>query len=143
MRTAILRVPSWSAGGRSPTLGLPVPLDPTLGRNRPSRPHPGGQGGFGWDGPPADGAGPTEVNLYSVADGTVRTVPRVVRTEQEWREQLTPQQFHVTRKQGTERAFTGDEVVIEIDLHDGRADDEFITCDLTEEYVRINAEYST
>ena len=62
----------------------------------------------GSDGPPADGAGPTEVNLYSVAEGTVRTVPRVVRSEQEWRERLTPQQYHVTRKQGTERPFTGE-----------------------------------
>lgn len=30
------------------------------------------------------------------------------KTEQEWREQLTPEQFHVTRKHGTERAFSGE-----------------------------------
>ena len=29
------------------------------------------------------------------------------------------------------------------DLHAGPAEDEFLTCDLTQEYVRINAEYST
>ncbi|MBS1879502.1 MAG: peptide-methionine (R)-S-oxide reductase MsrB [Actinobacteria bacterium] len=32
---------------------------------------------------------------------------KVEKTEQEWREQLTPEQFEVTRNAGTERAFTG------------------------------------
>jgi len=35
-------------------------------------------------------------------------VPRVHKTDAEWKRQLTPLQFEVTRKQGTERAFTGD-----------------------------------
>ena len=32
---------------------------------------------------------------------------RIVKSETEWREQLTPEQYHVTREHGTERAFTG------------------------------------
>jgi peptide-methionine (R)-S-oxide reductase len=32
---------------------------------------------------------------------------KVTKTDQEWREQLTPEQYDVLRKQGTERAFTG------------------------------------
>jgi peptide-methionine (R)-S-oxide reductase len=35
-------------------------------------------------------------------------VPKVRKTEAEWRKQLTPLQFEVTREQGTETAFTGD-----------------------------------
>ena len=32
---------------------------------------------------------------------------KIQKSEQEWREQLTREQFEVTRKAGTERAFTG------------------------------------
>jgi peptide-methionine (R)-S-oxide reductase len=33
--------------------------------------------------------------------------PRITKTDAEWRKTLTPEQFYVTRQQGTERAFTG------------------------------------
>ena len=37
----------------------------------------------------------------------VVTVDRVVKTEEEWRKQLTPEQYRVTRRSGTEPAFCG------------------------------------
>ena len=33
---------------------------------------------------------------------------KVVKTEEEWRRELTPEQYRVTRERGTERAFTGE-----------------------------------
>lgn len=48
-----------------------------------------------------------------------------------------------TPKRVLEAAYAADEVVLDIDLGEGSATDEFLTCDLTEQYVRVNAEYTS
>lgn len=46
------------------------------------------------------------IRVYSVADGGYVMSEKVVKSEAEWRRQLTPDQFHILREKGTERAFS-------------------------------------
>jgi peptide-methionine (R)-S-oxide reductase len=54
---------------------------------------------------------PSLVKLVEFSDSGMRigivTTEKVVKTDEEWRRQLTPEQFAVTRKKDTEPAFTG------------------------------------
>ena len=61
--------------------------------------------------PPPGGAAPGVVSIVEYSDagvrGSVSEVPKLVKTEAEWRRQLTPMEFQVTRHAATERPFTG------------------------------------
>src|SRR5437660_10485262 len=56
-------------------------------------------------------AQPREVTIVEFTDAGERKdtvhVPKLVKSEEEWRQQLSPQVFNVTRQDGTEMAFTG------------------------------------
>ncbi|MDK2889457.1 MAG: peptide-methionine (R)-S-oxide reductase [Methanoculleus sp.] len=47
------------------------------------------------------------VEVFNAVTGEREEVERVVKSDEEWRRQLTPEQFSVARKAGTEPAFTG------------------------------------
>jgi peptide-methionine (R)-S-oxide reductase len=55
----------------------------------------------------APGKAGTLIPIYNARTGTTEDLSPVIKTDTEWRAQLTPEQFQVARKQATEYAFTG------------------------------------
>jgi peptide-methionine (R)-S-oxide reductase len=47
------------------------------------------------------------IHLFNARTGRTEDVAPITKTDTEWKAQLTPEQFDVARKQGTEYAFTG------------------------------------
>jgi peptide-methionine (R)-S-oxide reductase len=50
---------------------------------------------------------PVYLNQIKESHMTEKMIEKVTKTDEEWRRQLTPDQFEVARKAGTEPAFTG------------------------------------
>ena len=49
----------------------------------------------------------SRIKIFNAGKGSYEEVEKVIKTDEEWKKILTPEEFKVTRKQGTERAFSG------------------------------------
>ncbi len=50
---------------------------------------------------------PSQIKVYSAQQKGLIMAEKIIKTDEEWKKQLTREQFEITRKKGTERAFTG------------------------------------
>jgi len=55
----------------------------------------------------ADGTVPASIRVYSAEKGNYVMTQPVVKRNEEWKKALTPEQYHILREKGTERAFSG------------------------------------
>lgn len=49
----------------------------------------------------------SSVRIYSTKTHTVTDMDKIIKTDEEWMKELSPEEFRIARKKGTERAFTG------------------------------------
>jgi peptide-methionine (R)-S-oxide reductase len=54
------------------------------------------------------GPGKVSAAKSSLPSTTTNMNPTVIKSDEEWKKQLTPEQYEILRKKGTERAFTGE-----------------------------------
>src|SRR5437879_7033559 len=80
--------------------GAVLGLTWSVGRSGPARAHA------------ASPEGPKKVTIVEFSDAGARkgtvTVDRITKSEEEWRKQLSPESFEVTRHEGTERPYTNE-----------------------------------
>lgn len=56
---------------------------------------------------PAPTTGGEQIKVYSVDQKRFVMTDKVKKSEEEWKKQLSPEEYNITRQKGTERAFTG------------------------------------
>ena len=56
---------------------------------------------------PSTASAAEQIKAYSVAEGQYIMIETIAKSAAEWRELLTPEQFHILREKGTEPAYTG------------------------------------